>query len=55
LPDPNLSFTNCPNEFISDEAFVEKYGLSVLARYNLDDVNDEGDECFIDDDEMYED
>jgi hypothetical protein len=56
LPDASLSFSRHPDEKLSDEAFMAKYGDEVLARYDLSDLVDEQDEEeWIVDDEMADD
>jgi hypothetical protein len=44
LPDAKLSFARHPDEKLSDEAFMEKYGADVLARYDFSDLIEEQDE-----------
>jgi hypothetical protein len=52
LPNVSLSFTRegKPDEKLSDEAFMAKYGPSVLAKYDLDDLDDAAEAEFLDDD-----
>jgi hypothetical protein len=56
LPDVSKSFTRegKSDERLSDEAFMAKYSPSVLAKYDLDDLNDEEGE-FLEDEDMEDD
>jgi len=58
LPDISLSFLGTADEKLTDQAFNDKYGAEVLAKYNLIDEAefDREDEWLVDDDaDMLED
>lgn len=54
LPDVQFSFQNHPDERLSDNAFMTKYGEVALVRYMLPEEEDEGVEWLEDDEEIEE-